>query len=81
MKKLIAVLALGASIATVAAPETTIVQASSTINDTAKQNSFSGVTYAEQVLAQEGIKYNDFSAANPINYRNGKPEGVVIHGD
>ena len=78
MKKLIAVLALGASIATVAAPATMMVQAS-TINDTAKQNSFGGVTYAEQVLAQEGIKYNDFSAANPINYRNGKPEGVVIH--
>lgn len=78
MKKLIAALALGASIATVAAPESLVVQAS-TINDTAKQNSYGGVTYLDQMLAQEGVQYNDFSSANPINYRNGKPEGVVIH--
>lgn len=78
MKKLIAALALAASIATVAAPESLVVQAS-TINDTAKQNSYGGVTYLDQMLAQEGVQYNDFSSANPINYRNGKPEGVVIH--
>ncbi|WP_294756593.1 SLAP domain-containing protein [uncultured Lactobacillus sp.] len=78
MKKLIAVLALGATVTTMAVPQPVTVQAG-TINDTAKQNSYSGVTFAEQILAQEGIKYNDFTAANPINYRNGKPEGVVIH--
>lgn len=59
MKKLIAALALGASIATVAAPESLVVQAS-TINDTAKQNSYGGVTYLDQMLAQEGVQYNDF---------------------
>lgn len=76
MKKIIAALALGTSLAVAAAP--TMVQAN-TINDTAKQNTYGGVTYLYQMLAQEGIQYNNFNAANPINYRNGKPEGIVIH--
>ena len=72
MKKLIAVLALGATVTTMAVPQPVTVQAG-TINDTAKQNSYNGVTFAEQILAQEGIKYNDFTSAHLINYRNCKP--------
>ncbi|WEV41229.1 SLAP domain-containing protein [Lactobacillus sp. ESL0681] len=80
MKKLIAALALAASIA---APATVHqvdqVAAASSINEQAKQNSYSGVTYLYQMLEQEGIVYNCFYANGPLQYRNGKPEGVVIH--
>ncbi|MDF7668793.1 SLAP domain-containing protein [Lactobacillus sp. ESL0703] len=79
MKKLITALALAATVTTAsqAAPLAVQVQASST-NDLAKQDSYGGVTYADKMLAQEGIKYNSF-AGSEVPYRNGKPEGIVIH--
>ncbi|WEV36798.1 SLAP domain-containing protein [Lactobacillus sp. ESL0677] len=79
MKKLITALTLATMIAVPiqAAPLAVQVHASS-INDLAKQDSYGGVTYADNMLAQEGIKYNSF-AENAIPYRNGKPEGIVIH--
>ncbi|WEV71628.1 SLAP domain-containing protein [Lactobacillus sp. ESL0785] len=55
------------------------VQASSTINDLAKNDSYGGVTNLEDMLKQEGVKYNSFTAENQNSYRNGSPEGVVIH--
>ncbi|MBA1392713.1 amidase, partial [Lactobacillus sp. XV13L] len=78
MKKIITALALAATLAVPAAVQTSNVQASA-INDAAKQNTYSGVTSLQQILQQEGIKYNDFLAANQIKYRTGKPEGVVVH--
>lgn len=82
MRKIIAALAFAAGITvptvTAVATEPVAVHASS-INDMAKQNSYGGITYLNQMLQQKGIPFNDFQAQNKINYRNGKPEGVVIH--
>lgn len=82
MRKIIAALALAVGITvpavTAVAAEPEAVQASS-INEMAKQNSYGGLTYLNQMLQQEGIPFNDFQAQNKINYRYGKPEGVVIH--
>lgn len=82
MKKLIATLAMIVGISSVLSANVVKVNASmqgSAINDNAKQESYGNVTYLEQMLQQEGIKYNCFYVDNPLNYRNGKPEGVVIH--
>ena len=50
------------------------------LNNLAKKNSYVGVTYLYQWLQAQGIQYNPFySEDNKIEYRNGKPEGVVIH--
>ena len=83
MRKIVAAMAVAtgmavplAAVATV--NDSAVVQASS-INDMAKQNSYGGITYLDQMLQQQGIKYNDFYASNPLNYRYGKPEGVVVH--
>lgn len=81
MKKIIAVLALATglivgSVETMVRPNT--VKADK-INDLAKQNTYSGLTYLYKMLQQEGIPYNCFYADNPLYYRKGKPEGVVIH--
>lgn len=82
MRKIIAAMALAAGITVpavaLAATEPVAVHASS-INDMAKQNSYGGLTYLDQMLQQKGIQFNDFQAQNKINYRFGKPEGVVIH--
>ncbi|BDR61067.1 SLAP domain-containing protein [Lactobacillus xylocopicola] len=80
MKKIIAAMALATGLIVPVQTASAAVEVhASTINDTAKQNSFSGVTDLEQMLKQEGIQYNSFTAKNKINYRYGKPEGVVIH--
>lgn len=78
MRKIIAALAVIIGIASPIATMSVEAQAS-TINDSAKQNRYGGVSYLYQILQQEGIPYNNFYAENPLNYRNGKPEGVVIH--
>lgn len=78
MKKLLTAIVLAASLATSSVVWSTQVQAS-TINDTAKQDSYSGVTYLYKMLQQEGIAYNCFYTNNKFGYRNGKPEGIVIH--
>lgn len=82
MRKIIAALALavGITVPTVTAitAEPEAVHASS-INEMAKQNSYGGLIYLNQMLQQEGVPFNDFQAQNKINYRYGKPEGVVIH--
>lgn len=63
------------------AAETQTVQAdpSSSINAAAKQNKYVGTTYLYKILAQQNITYNKFYEKNKITYRNGKPEGIVIH--
>lgn len=53
--------------------------AQASINSEAKKLKYSGTTYLYKMLAQEGIKYNKFYSQNKINYRYGKPEGIVIH--
>lgn len=52
-----------------------IVQADS-INAQAKKYQYSGVTYLYKMLKLEGIKYNKFPG---VEYKTGKPEGIVIH--
>ncbi|RMC47414.1 SLAP domain-containing protein [Lactobacillus sp. ESL0228] len=82
MKKLIATIAMVIGMSTMLTARVVEVHASaqgSTINSNAKQESYGGLTYLQQMLQQEGIKYNCFYTDNPLNYRNGKPEGVVIH--
>ncbi|MDO4912652.1 MAG: SLAP domain-containing protein [Lactobacillus sp.] len=49
------------------------------INNMAKQYSYSGTTYLYKFLEKKGIKYNKFYTKNKIKYRKGKPEGIVIH--
>lgn len=53
----------------------TLVQADS-INVQAKKYQYSGVTYLYKMLKLEGIKYNKFPG---VEYKTGKPEGIVIH--
>lgn len=81
MRKMIAAMALiaGAALPVAATVAEPVAVHASSINDMAKQNSYGGITYLEQMLQEAGIKYNNFSAQNPLKYRNGKPEGVVIH--
>ncbi|MDF7671840.1 SLAP domain-containing protein [Lactobacillus sp. ESL0701] len=81
IKKLITTALIGVGLVTpvFGMSQTESVQAAS-INSLAKQNSYVGVTYLHTMLKTEGIKYNKFYAnGNKIKYRNGKPEGIVIH--
>lgn len=49
------------------------------LNSIAKQNSYVGTTFLYKWLQTQNIRYNKFYEKNPIKYRNGKPEGIVIH--
>lgn len=48
-------------------------------NALAKQYKYVGTTFLYQWLKTQNIRYNKFYEENPIKYRNGKPEGIVIH--
>ena len=81
IKKLITTIAIGVGLV---APifnvnHTQVVEAAS-INSIAKQNSYVGETFLYQMLQTQNIKYNKFYAkGNKIKYRQGTPEGIVIH--
>ena len=81
IKKLITTIAIGVGLV---APifnvnHTRVVEAAS-INSIAKQNSYVGETFLYQMLQTQNIKYNKFYAkGNKIKYRQGTPEGIVIH--
>lgn len=81
IKKLITTIAIGVGLV---APifnvnHTRVVEAAS-INSVAKQNSYVGETFLYQMLQTQNIKYNKFYAkGNKIKYRQGTPEGIVIH--
>lgn len=83
LKKLITTAVAACSLAAVvpfAGATQTHEAKATTINSMAKQDSYSGVTYLYKMLQTEGIKYNKFYGnGNTIHYRNGKPEGIVIH--
>ena len=81
IKKLITTIAIGVGLV---APifnvnHARVVEAAS-INSIAKQNSYVGETFLYQMLQTQNIKYNKFYAkGNKIKYRQGTPEGIVIH--
>ena len=77
-KMVLAVLAAGSLTAIGLGANTSKVHAA-TMNSIAQQYSYSGTTYLYKMLKTEGIKYNKFYTENPIKYRTGKPEGIVIH--
>lgn len=77
-KMVLAVLAAGSLTAISLGANTSKVHAA-TMNSIAQQYSYSGTTYLYKMLKTEGIKYNKFYTENPIKYRTGKPEGIVIH--
>lgn len=72
-------LLVAAAIASLGCSFLTSNSAQASINSEAKKLKYSGTTYLYNMLAQEGIKYNKFYSQNKILYRNGKPEGIVIH--
>ena len=60
-------------------PKTATVYAEESINSLAKKQKYVGTSYLYQILAAQNITYNKFYTQNKIEYRNGKPEGIVIH--